>query len=120
MPQGPRERLLEAAERLTYREGASVGIAALLKEANVARRSLYEHFGGKDELLAEVLRGRAELHRLIQDELERLGHAEPAYDAERITFLIEGTLASAATRPEARPARIAADLAPLPCSARLA
>lgn len=34
-----------------------------------------------------------------------------AYDAERIMFLIEGTLASAATRPEARPARIAADLA---------
>jgi hypothetical protein len=48
---------------------------------------------------------------LIQAELERLGHAEPAYDAERIMLLIEGTLASAATRPEARPARIAADLA---------
>ena len=59
MPQGPRERLLEAAERVTYRDGASVGVAALLKEANVARRSLYEHFGGKDELLAEVLRGAA-------------------------------------------------------------
>lgn len=48
---------------------------------------------------------------MIQDELERLGHAEPAYDAERIMLLIEGTLASAATRPEARPARIAAELA---------
>ncbi|MFC0623377.1 TetR family transcriptional regulator [Kribbella deserti] len=174
---GPRERLVEAAERLTYREGAGVGIAALLKEANVARRSLYEHFGGKDELLAEVLRGaaakdldayraamsaagpdaarrilaifdhleaavtaegfrgcrylgadlalqdpehpahavareyRAELHRLIQHELDRLGHAESADEAERIMFLIEGTLASAVTRPDARPARIAADLA---------
>lgn len=32
-------------------------------------------------------------------------------DAERIMLLIEGTLASAATRPEARPARIPADLA---------
>lgn len=53
----------------------------------------------------------AELPRLIQAELERLRHADPAYDAERIMLLIEGTLASAATRPEAGPARLAADLA---------
>lgn len=32
----------------------------LLKEANVARRSLYEHFGGKDGLVTEVLRRAAE------------------------------------------------------------
>jgi AcrR family transcriptional regulator len=29
---------------------------ALLREAKVARRSLYEHFGGKDGLIAAVLR----------------------------------------------------------------
>lgn len=34
----------------------SVGVDAILKEAKVARRSLYEHFGGKDGLIAEVLR----------------------------------------------------------------
>jgi len=53
---GPRERLLEAAQRLFYSRGASVGVGALLEEANVARRSLYEHFGDKDGLVAEVLR----------------------------------------------------------------
>ena len=53
---GPRERLLEAAQHLFYSRGASVGVDALLKEANVARRSLYEHFGGKDGLVAAVLR----------------------------------------------------------------
>lgn len=53
---GPRERLLHAAKELTYQQGAGVGIDALLKAANVARRSLYEHFGGKDGLIAEVLR----------------------------------------------------------------
>jgi AcrR family transcriptional regulator len=53
---GPRERLLAAAQQLFYSRGASVGIDALLKEANVARRSLYEHFGGKDGLVTEVLR----------------------------------------------------------------
>ena len=53
---GPRERLLEAATRLTYSEGAQIGIDAILTEARVARRSLYEHFGGKDGLLLEVVR----------------------------------------------------------------
>lgn len=57
---GPRERLLEAAQRLFYTRGAAVGIDALLKEANVARRSLYEHFGGKDGLVTEVLRRTSE------------------------------------------------------------
>jgi AcrR family transcriptional regulator len=57
---GPRERLLETAQHLFYSRGAGVGVDALLKEANVARRSLYEHFGGKDGLVVEVLRRAAE------------------------------------------------------------
>jgi len=52
---GPRDRLLEAAKRLTYSQGPGIGVDALLKEAQVARRSLYEHFGGKDGLLLEVI-----------------------------------------------------------------
>lgn len=53
---GPRERLLDAARDLTYEHGVHVGVDAILKKADVARRSLYQHFGGKDELIAEVLR----------------------------------------------------------------
>ncbi|MFB6524985.1 TetR/AcrR family transcriptional regulator [Streptomyces sp. NPDC056399] len=53
---GPRERLLVAAQELTYTHGVGVGVDSLLKAAGVARRSLYEHFGGKDGLIAEVLR----------------------------------------------------------------
>lgn len=56
---GPRERLLTAAQRLSYEQGVNVGVDALLSAANVARRSLYEHFGGKDGLIAEVLRRAA-------------------------------------------------------------
>ena len=56
---GPRERLLAAAQRLSYQQGVNVGVDALLSAANVARRSLYEHFGGKDGLIAEVLRRAA-------------------------------------------------------------
>jgi len=53
---GPRERLLDAARELTYSRGVTVGIEAILQKADVARQSLYQHFGGKDQLLAEVLR----------------------------------------------------------------
>lgn len=57
---GPRERLLAAAQDLFYSRGAAVGVDALLKEANVARRSLYEHFGGKDGLVTAVLQRASE------------------------------------------------------------
>jgi AcrR family transcriptional regulator len=57
---GPRERLLDAAQTLFYAQGASVGVSALLEEANVARRSLYEHFGDKDGLVAAVIRRAAD------------------------------------------------------------
>ena len=53
---GPRERLLVAARDLTYRHGVHVGVDAILEAAGVARRSLYQHFGGKDGLILEVLR----------------------------------------------------------------
>lgn len=51
---------MAAAQGLTYSQGATVGVDAILKLANVARRSLYEHFGGKDGLITEVLRRSAE------------------------------------------------------------
>jgi AcrR family transcriptional regulator len=57
---GPRERLLAAGQQLFYSRGAMVGVDALLQEAKVARRSLYEHFGGKDGLVAAVLRRAAD------------------------------------------------------------
>lgn len=57
---GPRERLLVAGQHLFYARGVAVGVDAILKEANVARRSLYEHFGGKDGLVAAVLHRAAE------------------------------------------------------------
>jgi AcrR family transcriptional regulator len=57
---GPRERLLAAAQDLFYARGAAVGVDALLKEANVARRSLYEHFGDKDGLITAVLQRAAD------------------------------------------------------------
>ncbi|MFG1864786.1 TetR/AcrR family transcriptional regulator [Microbispora bryophytorum] len=67
---GPRERLLDAARELTYSQGVQVGVDAILKQADVARRSLYQHFGGKDGLVAEVLRSDDNLdrYRRVMDE----------------------------------------------------
>jgi AcrR family transcriptional regulator len=58
---GPRERLLRSARELTYSDGVMVGVNAILKDADVARGSLYEHFGSKDNLIAESLRLSAEV-----------------------------------------------------------
>jgi AcrR family transcriptional regulator len=57
---GPRQRLLESAQRLTATQGVAVGVDAILEDASVARRSLYQHFGGKDGLIAESLRDSAD------------------------------------------------------------
>jgi AcrR family transcriptional regulator len=57
---GPRERLLASAQRLIAAQGVGVGVDAILEDASVARRSLYQHFGGKDELIAASLLESAE------------------------------------------------------------
>jgi len=57
---GPRERLLQSTRELTYRHGVAVGVDAILEDADVARGSLYQHFGGKDRLIAEALRASAD------------------------------------------------------------
>lgn len=55
-----RERLLQAADELFYREGIhTVGIDRILEHAGVAKASLYGTFGSKDELVRAYLAGRA-------------------------------------------------------------
>ncbi|MGW1887408.1 TetR/AcrR family transcriptional regulator [Streptomyces sp. NPDC001970] len=51
----PRERLLEAAALLFYREGVHVGVEALCRAAGVSKRSMYQMFTSKDEVLAASL-----------------------------------------------------------------
>ncbi|UZX03212.1 TetR/AcrR family transcriptional regulator [Arthrobacter sp. CDRTa11] len=54
-----RERLLEAVATLTYRDGVGIGVEALCRAAGVSKRSLYQLFESKDELLAASLKERA-------------------------------------------------------------
>jgi AcrR family transcriptional regulator len=52
----PRERILETATRLFYRQGyRAVGIDTIIKESGVAKMSLYKHFPSKDDLITAYL-----------------------------------------------------------------
>jgi AcrR family transcriptional regulator len=51
-----RQSILDAAERLFFRDGIhATGVDAILKEAGASRQSLYTHFGSKNGLVAAVL-----------------------------------------------------------------
>jgi len=54
---GARERIVSAAQQLFRDQGInSTGIDQLCAVAGVSKRTLYQHFTGKDELIAECLR----------------------------------------------------------------
>lgn len=53
-----RQRILETAERLFFRNGfRAVGIDTIIAEAGVAKMSLYRHFPSKDDLIVAYLEG---------------------------------------------------------------
>lgn len=65
-----KEQLLLAARRLFCRAGIhATGISRILEEAGVARRSLYTHYGSKENLLKAVLDTEANMwfHWFDQD-----------------------------------------------------
>jgi AcrR family transcriptional regulator len=68
-----RERLLAAANELFYREGVhTVGIDRVIEQAGVAKASLYNTFGSKDELVRAYLDSRhAEMAERISRALGR-------------------------------------------------
>ena len=57
----PRQRLLDAAADLFYRQGiGAVGVDLVSKAAGVSKRTLYQQFGSKDRLIAESLDARGD------------------------------------------------------------
>src|SRR6202453_1684090 len=64
-----RERLLAAADELFYREGVqSVGVDRVVQKAGVAKASLYNLFGSKEELVQAYLAAR---HDETRKQVER-------------------------------------------------
>jgi AcrR family transcriptional regulator len=67
--QSARERLLAAANELFYAEGVhTVGIDRVIERAGVAKASLYNTFGSKDELVRAYLEAR---HRRMAERIAR-------------------------------------------------
>jgi AcrR family transcriptional regulator len=63
-----RRKLLDTAADLFYREGiGTTGVDRISADAGVSKRSLYQHFAGKDDLVAAALadQGPAILERYI-------------------------------------------------------
>jgi AcrR family transcriptional regulator len=69
-----RERILETAGRLFYRDGFhAVGIDTVIAEAGVAKMTLYRHFPSKDELIAAYLeRSNREVMDWLEDAVARV------------------------------------------------
>ncbi len=82
-----RDRLLAAANELFYNEGVhTVGIDRVIEQAGVAKASLYNTFGSKDELVRAYLETRyASVTELIIQAVDR-------YDTprERLLAVFEG------------------------------
>lgn len=57
---GPRERVLRAAGELFYAEGiGAVGVDRLRDAADVAKSTIYDYFGSKDDVVAAYLAHRS-------------------------------------------------------------
>ena len=83
----PRERLIQTASRLFHAHGvARVGINEVIREAGIARMTLYHHFPSKDELVLEVLRTRI---REWQDALVQGVEARATTPRERLIAVFE-------------------------------
>jgi AcrR family transcriptional regulator len=82
-----RERLLAAANELFYKEGVhTVGIDRIIEHAGVAKASLYNTFGSKDELVRAYLETRqASVAQRITQAVER--YTNPR---ERLLAVFEG------------------------------
>jgi AcrR family transcriptional regulator len=93
-----RERLLAAADELFYEEGFNlVGIDRVIERAGVAKASLYDCFGSKEELIRSYLQERHEARQRRMG--ERL--ARYATPKEKILAVFDA-MAETAQRPDFR------------------
>ncbi|MBH5133133.1 TetR/AcrR family transcriptional regulator [Streptomyces sp. NPDC048405] len=73
-------RVLAAAERLFYEHGIhAVGVDLVAAEAGVTKKTLYDRFGSKEQIVVEYLAGRDERWReLLAGRLEAVAEQGPA------------------------------------------
>src|ERR1044071_9957927 len=109
-----RDRLLDAAAELFEREGGGVGVEALCRAAGVSKRSMYQLFHSKDELVAASLErsaphyrdallppaadGRSPRARILHV-FERLESLEPAHGFRGCPFVAAAVQLKSAQHP---------------------
>ncbi|WP_051831846.1 TetR/AcrR family transcriptional regulator [Streptomyces violens] len=87
-----RERILDTAARLFYAHGVrAIGVDRVVREAEVAKASLYAHFRSKNELVEAYLRREAERSYADMGRVEAMAEAGPG----RIEALFDSAAASA-------------------------
>jgi AcrR family transcriptional regulator len=95
----PRERILETARALFYRDGIrAVGVEAIAAEAGTNKMTLYRNFGSKEELIAEYLRGEVKAVEQHWDDLI----ARHAADPKALIMAWLKDMGALMTRPESR------------------
>jgi AcrR family transcriptional regulator len=85
---GARERILSASQQLFRDQGINcTGIDQLCAVAQASKRTLYQHFAGKDELIAEHLR------RFDPDVLPEVFDRTDLAPREQLALLLDGASA---------------------------
>ncbi|MCV7179329.1 TetR/AcrR family transcriptional regulator [Mycolicibacterium sphagni] len=85
-----RQRLLAAADELFYDEGVqTVGIDRIIEHAGVAKGSLYNTFGSKEELIGAYLEGRhartlARLNSAVEQHTDPVARIYAVFDAQAV------------------------------------
>ncbi|MCG5216029.1 TetR/AcrR family transcriptional regulator [Streptosporangium sp. KLBMP 9127] len=80
-------RVLEAAERLFYDRGIhAVGVDLIAAEAGVTKKTLYDRFGSKEQIVVAYLADRDERWRALLAERLHVTHLPPA---ERILAIFD-------------------------------
>jgi AcrR family transcriptional regulator len=109
-----RERLLDAAAQLFYEQGINVGVDAVCRAAGVSKRSMYQLFASKDDLVAASLEraapdyaaallpapddGRSPRARMLHV-FERLEYLEPVQDFLGCPFVATAIQAKSSEHP---------------------
>src|ERR1700733_12801156 len=91
-----RQRLLDAASELFYHEGTqTVGIDRIIEHAGVAKASLYNTFGSKEELVKAYLEARHEgtperLNAAVDARTDPAERLLAVFDAQGVMFAQPG------------------------------
>ena len=95
----PRERILQAARELFYRDGINgVSVEAIAAAADTNKMTLYRHFSSKDELVAAYLAELAAEGEGVWDEARAAHPGDPAAQLRYLLRQVSQWASAASTR----------------------